>query len=106
MRFMCYVVLAALFSGWTLEKAAATFEFDAAQKLQGGGSDIATESPGYASPCFADIDGDGVNDLLVGQFAGGKIAFYKGSKKNKQLSFAKKEWLQANGGVAKIPGVW
>ena len=42
-------------------------------------------------------------DLLVGQFADGKIRFYKNLGAGK---LAAGEWLQAEGEVAKVPGVW
>ena len=47
----------------------------------------------------------GVKDLLVGQFNDGKIAVYKG-KQAGSADFAAREWLQAGGGVAEVPGVW
>ena len=59
--------------------------------------------PGYAAPCWADIDNDGSKDLLVGQFNGGKIRVYKNLGDQK---LAEGEWLQAEGKVAKVPGVW
>src|SRR5439155_360064 len=37
-------------------------------RLQADGVAIRVEAPGYACPCWADIDGKGKNDLLVGQF--------------------------------------
>ena len=78
-------------------------EFAAPVRLGGGGEAVRVESPGYAAPCWADIDGDGQKDLLVGQFNGGKIRFYKNLGQNK---LAAAQWLKAEGKVATVPGVW
>ena len=78
-------------------------QFEAPVRLQADGEFIKVEAPGYASPCFADVDGDGKKDLLVGQFAGGKIKVYRGKAKGK---LDKSEWLEAGGKVAEVPGVW
>ena len=78
-------------------------EFAAPVRLDGGGEAVRVESPGYAAPCWADIDGDGRKDLLVGQFNGGKIRFYKNLGQNK---LAAAQWLKAEGTVATVPGVW
>jgi len=72
-------------------------------RLEGGGEPVRVESPGYAAPCWADIDGDGLKDLLVGQFMNGKIRVFKNRGDGK---LAAGEWLQADGKVAKVPGVW
>ncbi|MBM3834312.1 MAG: hypothetical protein FJ403_13795 [Verrucomicrobia bacterium] len=64
---------------------------------------VRVESPGYAAPCWADIDADGKKDLLVGQFKEGKIRVFKGLGDGK---FAAGEWLKADGKVATVPGVW
>src|SRR5688572_2616340 len=80
---------------------AAEVKFDAPQKLLGGGKAVEVEQPGYASPCVADIDGDGVSDLLVGQFNKGKIAVYKGARaEDGKLTFGERTWLQAGGADA------
>jgi hypothetical protein len=71
--------------------------------VKAGGKAIKVESPGYACPCWADVDGDGKPELLVGQFRGGKIQVFKhlgGAK------FAEGQWLQVDGKPAEVPGVW
>lgn len=78
-------------------------EFDAPVRLTAGGEAIRVESPGYAAPAWADVDGDGQKDLLVGQFNGGKIRVFKNLGDGK---LAAGEWLQAEGEVAEVPGVW
>jgi hypothetical protein len=78
-------------------------EFHPPTRLKADGVPVRVESPGYAAPCWADIDGDGEKDLLVGQFKGGKINFYKNLGDGK---FAAGEWLKAEGATAEIPGVW
>ena len=72
-------------------------------RLKADGVPIRVESPGYAAPCLADVDGDGKPDLLVGQFNGGKIQVFKGLGGGK---FATGTWLRAEGKAAEVPGVW
>ncbi len=78
-------------------------EFENPVRVKGGGEAIRVESPGYAAPCWADIDGDGKKDLLVGQFNEGKIRIFKNLGEGK---LAAGEWLKAEGQVANVPGVW
>ena len=78
-------------------------EFAAPVRLKAGGVPIRVEAPGFASPCLADLDGKGKMDLLVGQFNKGKIQLFKGLGGGK---FSKGTWLQAEGQVAEVPGVW
>jgi FG-GAP-like repeat len=78
-------------------------EFQPPVRLTADGGAVRVESPGYAAPCWADIDGDGRKDLFVGQFSGGKIRVYKNLGDGK---LAAGEWLQAEGAVAEVPGVW
>jgi hypothetical protein len=78
-------------------------EFKEPVRLKADGAPIKVEAPGYAAPCWADIDGDGKKELLVGQFRGGKIKVYKHLGEGK---FAAGEWLKAGGADAEVPGVW
>ena len=77
--------------------------FEAPVRLKADGVPVRVESPGYAAPCWADIDGDGQEDLLVGQFHQGKIRVYRNLGDGK---LAAGEWLMAEGSVAEVPGVW
>lgn len=78
-------------------------EFRPPVRLMADGNPVRVDSPGWACPCWADIDGDGKKDLLVGQFSGGKIRVYKNLGDGK---LAAGDWLKADGAVAEIPGVW
>tara|TARA_R110002096_G_scaffold242836_4_gene434684 strand:+ start:1933 stop:2151 length:219 start_codon:yes stop_codon:yes gene_type:complete len=71
--------------------------------LFGGDDPIRVEAPGYAAPCWADIDGDGSAELLVGQFAQGHIWVYPHQG---DLKFGKGAKLKAEGEIAEVPGVW
>jgi hypothetical protein len=88
---------------WGLTVQARAADFEAPYRLTADGKPVRVKSPGYASPCWADIDNDGDNDLLVGQFDGGKIRVYKNIG---EKDLAAGEWLQAGGKVAEVPGVW
>ena len=79
--------------------------FEKPVRLTTAGQAIGVESPGYAAPWLQDMDGDGIRDLLVGQFNKGKISYFKGTA-NGATDFAAHAWLQAGGEVASVPGVW
>ena len=50
-----------------------------------------------AEPFMVDWDGDGLTDLLVGQFAPGKVSFYKNIGSNQNPEFTFSNYLQADG---------
>ncbi len=64
-------------------------------KIQADGTDIDVGL--IAEPFMVDWDGDGVTDLLVGQFAPGKISFYKNIGTNQVPEFTFSNYLQADG---------
>jgi hypothetical protein len=98
MKLLLFTVL--LFGGISVCSAT---EFEKPVRLMGGDKAVRVESPGYAAPCWADVDGDGNKDLLVGQFSKGKLRFYKNLGQGK---LATGQWLKADGKVAEVPGVW
>lgn len=74
--------------------------------LKADGKIIGVESPGFASPAFADVDGDGLRDLVVGQFSQGKMHFFKNIGTAKAPKFAKGTFITAAGETAIVPDVW
>lgn len=57
-------------------------------RLTAAGQPIDTEI-GHAAPFVGDFDGDGVKDLLVGQFGGGILWVYRNEGTNAQPKLAK-----------------
>lgn len=66
------------------------------------GQPIDTEV-GHAAPFVGDFDGDGVDDLLVGQFGGGKLRIYRNTAANGQPQYAALEWFKADDDYGTVP---
>lgn len=64
--------------------------------VQAGGTDLVVNSS-IPDPCVVDWDGDGVKDLVIGQFASGKIRFYQNSGTNAVPAFTGFSYIQAGG---------
>ena len=81
-------------------------EFSTPVMLAAGGEPIKVEAPGYACPSWADWDGDGKMDLLVGQFNKGKIHFFKNDAATGMPTLRKGAMLMTGDKPAEVPGVW
>jgi hypothetical protein len=57
---------------------------------------------GEAAPLFVDFDGDGLRDLLVGQFEG-RLRIYKNIGTAQAPKFDGFTWFQAGGKDARVP---
>jgi len=71
--------------------------FDDPVALEANGTPINVGTGGNASPFVTDWDGDGRQDLLLGQYLGGKVRFYPNVGTNFDPLFADFYYLQADG---------
>lgn len=58
---------------------------------------------GFAAPWYTDWDGDGVRDLLVGQFGDGKLRIYLNTGTDTRQEFSDFFYFQAAGAEGKVP---
>jgi hypothetical protein len=58
---------------------------------------------GHAAPLYTDFDGDGVPDLLVGQFGEGKLRIYKNLGSAKEPRFDGFTWFKTGEEEGKVP---
>jgi hypothetical protein len=71
--------------------------FDAPVAIEANGVPINVGTGGNASPFLVDWNGDGNQDLLLGQYLYGKIRFYANTGSNFDPVFGDFEYLQADG---------
>lgn len=57
----------------------------------------------YGSPFIYDWDGDGKKDLIVGQFTGGYIRFYRNIGTDPEPLFSGYQFLYASGSQITLP---
>ena len=70
--------------------------------IQASSANINVGYGGNASPFVIDWDGDGKQDLLLGQFDGGRIRFYANMGTNYNPTFGIFVYLQADGSVISL----
>ena len=58
---------------------------------------------GHAAPFMADLDKDGKDDLLVGQFGKGRLRIYKNVGSQQEPEFRSFDWLMAEKEIASVP---
>ncbi len=76
-------------------------EFNAPVKLKAGDKIISVDV-GHAHPAFADFDGDGLRDLLVGQYGGGQLRIYRNVGTASAPRFDRFSWFQAGGKAGRV----
>ena len=77
-------------------------ELEQPVQVEAGGKPIDVEI-GHAAPFFADFDGDGKKDRLVGQFGGGKLRVYRNVGSNEKPAFDAFTWFKAGAETGQVP---
>jgi hypothetical protein len=67
------------------------------------GDDAINVDVGHAAPFYYDWTGNGVRDLLVGQFGSGRLRIYKNHGTDTEPVFKDFEWFMAGGEIASVP---
>ena len=73
------------------------------RQIAAHGAPIDIGREGQACPLFADLDGDGLGDLLVGEAWGGRLRGYRNLGTRRAPKFGDYEWLRAGDDVARVP---
>ena len=95
-----------LFPNATPEAKLSSYEFEPALLITAAEEPIRVEEPGYACPTLYDMDKDGSEDLIVGQFKSGKMKWYRNlSSPGETPKYAEGEWIGTNDEPAEVPGV-
>ncbi len=103
MRASCVVLAAAMFSAaFCAAVPAEPPELGEGVRIETTGGPIDIEV-GHLVPVVSDWDGDGKKDLLVGQFVGGKIRFYRNVGEDSAPRFEGFTFLKAGGAEISLP---
>jgi FG-GAP-like repeat/FG-GAP repeat len=73
-------------------------------RVGAGGAPIDVAGFRGAAPCMGDFNGDGLNDLLVGQSELGRLRIYRNVGTRGEPRFDDFEWFRVNGQIAELPG--
>jgi hypothetical protein len=79
-------------------------KFAAEVRIEARGAPIDVGSFSGAAPFVGDFDGDGLNDLLVGQYEQGRLRIYRNMGTRQEPRFDDFEWFRVNGEIVELPG--
>ena len=81
--------------------SASAQQFEKPFRLEADGKPIDVDV-GHAAPYLHDFDGDGVRDLLVGQFGNGRLRIYRNLGTAAAPKFGASEWFMAGDKIAEV----
>jgi hypothetical protein len=93
---------------WTItagepDSALARGELRPPIRIEASGRPIDVQREAHSAPWYADFDGDGVDDLLVGEYSEGRLRIFRNRGTNRQPHFTEYEWFMAGGALAHVP---
>lgn len=72
-------------------------------RLQADGQPIDVQLSGHAAPCVGDFDGDGVDDLMVGETYQGRMRIFRNAGSNEQFKLSGYTWFKCGADLGRIP---
>lgn len=78
-------------------------ELAAPEHVLASGEPIDVKRTGHSAPFFGDIDGDGLKDLIVGEYFEGRVRVFKNQGTPGNPQFSNFEWISTESGNAKVP---
>jgi hypothetical protein len=79
------------------------FNLEAPVQITADGQPIDVQREGHSAPFMGDFDGDGLNDLLVGEFEDGGLRIYRNLGTNGQPRFEEYEWFKTGADLGRVP---
>lgn len=68
-----------------------------------GSAAVDTQRIGHAAPFFGDFDGDGLKDLLVGEFFEGRLRIYPNAGTPAEPRFQEYIWFKVGADLGRVP---
>ena len=72
-------------------------------QVMAGGQPIDVGHSGLAAPCYADLDGRGVKDLLVGEGDEGRLRIYHNCGSSARPQFKEYSWFKVGAELGRVP---
>jgi hypothetical protein len=76
---------------------------EAPVQITADGQPIDVQRDGHSAPFMGDFDGDGLNDLLVGEFGDGRLRIYRNLGTKNQPRFEDYEWFKIGADLGTVP---